>query len=97
MLFYEDIPLMDLKSKKIQLNLPDLLIKLFSILSFQHTYFQCFDDVKAVLFVAALSGYDMTLFEDCTTVRIKVITQTYILIDRQTDRQIIRHTDRYKT
>ena len=31
-------------------------------------WIQCFDDVKAVLFVAALSGYDMTLFEDGTTV-----------------------------
>ena len=27
-----------------------------------------FDDVKAVLFVAVLSGYDMTLNEDGTTV-----------------------------
>jgi len=31
-------------------------------------WIQCFDDVRAVLFVAALSGYDMTLFEDGTTV-----------------------------
>lgn len=34
-------------------------------------WIQCFDDVKAVLFVAALSGYDMTLFEDCTTNRLE--------------------------
>ncbi|XP_077979788.1 guanine nucleotide-binding protein G(o) subunit alpha-like [Glandiceps talaboti] len=27
-------------------------------------WIQCFDDVRALLFVAALSGYDMTLFED---------------------------------
>nr|XP_054762481.1 guanine nucleotide-binding protein G(o) subunit alpha-like [Lytechinus pictus] len=27
-------------------------------------WIQCFDDVKALLFVAALSGYDMVLFED---------------------------------
>ena len=33
-------------------------------------WIQCFDDVKAVLFVAALSGYDMTLFEDGTTVSV---------------------------
>lgn len=33
-------------------------------------WIQCFDDVKAVLFVAALSGYDMTLFEDTTTNRL---------------------------
>ena len=30
-------------------------------------WLHCFDDVKAVLFVAALSGYDMTLTEDGTT------------------------------
>nr|XP_006818871.1 PREDICTED: guanine nucleotide-binding protein G(o) subunit alpha-like [Saccoglossus kowalevskii] len=27
-------------------------------------WIQCFDDVRALLFVTALSGYDMTLFED---------------------------------
>ena len=31
-------------------------------------WIQCFDDVRAVLFVCALSGYDMTLFEDGKTV-----------------------------
>ena len=30
-------------------------------------WLHCFDDVEAVLFVAALSGYDMTLTEDGTT------------------------------
>ena len=30
-------------------------------------WFHCFDDVKAVLFVVALSGYDMILIEDGTT------------------------------
>ena len=34
-------------------------------------WLHCFDDVKAVLFVAALSGYDMTLIEDGTTNRIE--------------------------
>ena len=33
-------------------------------------WIQCFDDVRAVLFVCALSGYDMTLFEDGKTVSI---------------------------
>jgi len=33
-------------------------------------WIQCFDDVRAVLFVCALSGYDMTLFEDGKTVRV---------------------------
>lgn len=32
-------------------------------------WISCFDDVRAVLFVCALSGYDMTLFEDGKTVR----------------------------
>ena len=34
-------------------------------------WLHCFDDVKAVLFVAALSGYDMTLTENGTTNRIE--------------------------
>ena len=34
-------------------------------------WLHCFDDVKAVLFMAALSGYDMTLIEDGTTNRIE--------------------------
>ena len=31
-------------------------------------WIQCFDDVRSVLFVAALSGYDMTLLEDPSVV-----------------------------
>ena len=31
-------------------------------------WISCFDDVKAVLFVCSMSGYDMTLFEDGKTV-----------------------------
>ena len=34
-------------------------------------WLHCFDDVEAVLFVVALSGYDMTLNEDGTTNRMK--------------------------
>jgi GTPase SAR1 family protein len=34
-------------------------------------WIQCFDDVRAVLFVCALSGYDMTLFEDGKTNRLE--------------------------
>jgi len=33
-------------------------------------WISCFDDVRAVLFVCALSGYDMTLFEDGKTVSV---------------------------
>ena len=31
-------------------------------------WIQCFDDVSAILFVVALSGYDMTINEDQETV-----------------------------
>ena len=31
-------------------------------------WIQCFDDVKGLLFVVALSGYDMTLYEDPSVV-----------------------------
>jgi GTPase SAR1 family protein len=34
-------------------------------------WIQCFDDVRAVLFICALSGYDMTLFEDNKTNRLE--------------------------
>ncbi len=33
-------------------------------------WIHCFDDVTAVIFVAALSEYDQTLFEDSTTNRL---------------------------
>lgn len=31
-------------------------------------WIQCFDDVRAILYVVALSGYDMFLHEDATVV-----------------------------
>ncbi|KAK2174821.1 hypothetical protein NP493_775g01008 [Ridgeia piscesae] len=34
-------------------------------------WIQCFDDVRAVLFVTALSGYDMTLLEDSAINRLQ--------------------------
>ena len=49
-------------------------------------WIQCFDDVRAVLFVCALSGYDMTLFEDgktvcpCTLLYRRVLECTYTTV-----------------
>ena len=37
-------------------------------------WIQTFDDVQSVWFVCALSGYDMTLFEDGRTVRCELST-----------------------
>ncbi|CAH1795126.1 unnamed protein product [Owenia fusiformis] len=34
-------------------------------------WIQCFDDVRAILFVVALSGFDMTLFEDSSVNRME--------------------------
>ena len=34
-------------------------------------WIHCFEDVRAILFVSALSGYDMTLCEDASVVRHK--------------------------
>ena len=36
-------------------------------------WIQCFDDIRALLFVAALSGYDMTLIEDPSIVSLRII------------------------
>lgn len=33
-------------------------------------WIHCFEDVRAILFVAALSGYDMTLREDTSVVSV---------------------------
>ena len=48
-------------------------------------WIQCFDDVKAVLFVAALSGYDMTLFEDGTTVSLSLLFIVSLVVVYRTD------------
>ena len=34
----------------------------------RNKWIQCFDDVRAILYVASLSGYDMTLHEDQSVV-----------------------------
>lgn len=43
-------------------------------------WIQCFDDVGALLFVVALSGYDMVLQEDISVVRLFLI----IVVDHLT-------------
>jgi len=52
----------------------NITYKLFDVggqRSERRKWLHCFDDVKAVLFVAALSGYNMTLFEDDVTNRME--------------------------
>lgn len=51
----------------------NLIYRMFDVggqRSERRKWIQCFDDVTAVIFVAALSGYDMKLFEDQETNRI---------------------------
>ena len=40
-------------------------------------WIQCFNDVRAVLFMCALSGYDTTLFEDGKTVSVWPISLVF--------------------
>ena len=39
----------------------------------RNKWIQCFDNVRSLLFVSALSGYDMTLFEASSVVSITLI------------------------
>ena len=51
----------------------DLIYRMFDVggqRSERRKWIQCFDDVTAVIFVMALSGYDMKLFEDQETNRV---------------------------
>lgn len=51
----------------------DMIYRVFDVggqRSERRKWIQCFDDVTAVIFVSALSGYDMKLFEDQETNRI---------------------------
>lgn len=40
-------------------------------------WIQCFDDVRALLFVVAISEYDMTLIEDCDRNRLRESLQLF--------------------
>lgn len=56
-----------------QFRYKDLIYRMFDVggqRSERRKWIQCFDDVTAVIFVAALSGYDMKLFEDQSVNRI---------------------------
>ena len=61
LVFQEDIEYME----------NDLLFRMFDVggqRSERRKWIHCFEDVRAILFVAALSGYDMTLCEDASVV-----------------------------
>lgn len=48
-------------------HINDVQFRIFDVggqRSERRKWIQCFDDMRAIMFVAALSGYDMTLFED---------------------------------
>ncbi|XP_054283908.1 guanine nucleotide-binding protein G(o) subunit alpha-like [Macrosteles quadrilineatus] len=52
----------------------DFIIRMFDVggqRSQRRKWIYCFDDVKAVLFVVSLSGYDMTLIEDSSVNRLE--------------------------
>ncbi|KAL1482701.1 hypothetical protein MTO96_033619 [Rhipicephalus appendiculatus] len=54
-------------------KIDDIVFRMFDVggqRSERRKWIQCFDDVKAVLYVVALSGYDMTLQEDPTVNRL---------------------------
>lgn len=54
-------------------RLEDLLYKMIDVggqRSERRKWIQCFDDVTAIIFIAAISGYDMMLFEDSSQNRL---------------------------
>lgn len=65
-------------------RLEDLIYKMIDVggqRSERRKWIQCFEDVTAIIFVAALSGYDMMLFEDANMNRlvesVDLFTQTF--------------------
>ena len=57
--------------------LPSRIVDVGGARSERRKWIQCFNDVRAVLFVCALSGYDRTLFEDGKTVGVWPITLVF--------------------
>jgi hypothetical protein len=57
-----------------QFKVDDLLIRMFDVggqRSERRKWIQCFEDVKALLFVVAISEYDMSLIEDLNRNRLR--------------------------
>lgn len=63
-----------------QFKVDNLLIKMFDVggqRSERRKWIQCFDDVRALLFVVAISEYDMTLIEDPNKNRLRESFQLF--------------------
>ena len=63
-----------------QFKVDDLLIRMFDVggqRSERRKWIQCFDDVRALLFVVAISEYDMTLIEEPNKNRLRESFQLF--------------------
>lgn len=73
-------------------RLGDLVYRMFDVggqRSERRKWIQCFDDVTAVLFVTALSGYDMKLYEDESVNR---VTESLQLFDAICNNKFFKDT-----
>lgn len=63
-----------------EFKIDNLIIRMFDVggqRSERRKWIQCFDDVRALLFVVAISEYDMTLIEDCDRNRLRESLQLF--------------------
>lgn len=63
-----------------EFKVDDLLIRMYDVggqRSERRKWIQCFEDVRALLFVVAISEYDMTLIEDHNKNRLKESFQLF--------------------